>query len=90
MAKSSAKSVPDESPASFEAALGELERLVARLESGELPLEQALAAHRRGLELAKYCGETLTRAEADVKILEGDLLKTLAIDGAATGEGDAA
>lgn len=88
MAKSAASS--EASPASFETALAELERLVARLESGELPLEQALAAHRRGLELAKYCGETLTRAEAEVKILEGELLKTLAIDDARSGDNDAA
>ncbi|MFM9882558.1 MAG: exodeoxyribonuclease VII small subunit [Burkholderiales bacterium] len=88
MAKSSAKQSPDESPPSFEAALDELEQLVERLESGELPLEQAIASHRRGIELAKYCSEKLTRAEAEVKILEGELLKTLAVDD--SGDGDVA
>ncbi len=82
MAKSAAKAGTDEAPASFEAALDELEQLVGRLESGELPLEQALASHRRGLALAKYCSETLARADAEVKILEGELLKTLAVDDA--------
>ncbi|MSQ19840.1 MAG: exodeoxyribonuclease VII small subunit [Betaproteobacteria bacterium] len=82
MAKSAAKAGTDEAPASFEAALEELEELVGRLETGELPLEQALAAHRRGLALAKYCSEKLARAEAEVKILEGELLKTLAVDDA--------
>lgn len=77
MAKSSAKTVASEAPKSFEGAIKELEVLVDSLESGELPLEQALAAHRRGLELAKYCSETLARAEAEVKVLEGELLKTL-------------
>lgn len=88
MAKSSANQSTDESPQSFEAALNELEQLVERLESGELPLEQAIASHRRGIELAKYCSEKLTRAEAEVKILEGELLKTLAVDD--SGDGDAA
>ncbi len=88
MAKSPAKPSTDESPQSFEAALDELERLVERLESGELPLEQAITSHRRGIDLAKYCSEKLTRAEAEVKILEGELLKTLAVD--ESSDGDAA
>ena len=88
MAKSSAKPSTDEAPNTFEAALDELEQLVERLESGDLPLEQAIASHRRGIELAKYCSDKLTRAEAEVKILEGELLKTLAVDD--PGEADAA
>jgi exodeoxyribonuclease VII small subunit len=80
MAKSAAKTVSTEAPKSFEAAMQELEKLVDSLESGELSLELALAAHRRGLELAKYCNETLTKAEADVKILEGELLKAFPTD----------
>jgi exodeoxyribonuclease VII small subunit len=39
---------------SFEKALAELEKIVARMESGDLSLEQALAAHKRGLELARF------------------------------------
>ncbi len=39
---------------SFETALAELEKIVARMEAGELSLEEALATHKRGLELAKY------------------------------------
>ena len=41
----------------FERALAELEKIVARMESGELSLEQALATHKRGLELARPEGE---------------------------------
>ena len=37
----------------FEQALAELEKIVARMESGELSLEQALATHKRGLELGE-------------------------------------
>src|SRR3989304_4834668 len=40
---------------SFEKALAELESIVARMEDGGLSLEQSLAAHKRGLELARQC-----------------------------------
>jgi exodeoxyribonuclease VII small subunit len=60
---------------SFEAALGELEGIVARMESGELKLEDALAAHKRGLELARYCQSVLAKAQQDVRILEEETLK---------------
>ena len=63
---------------SFEGALAELEKIVARMESGELSLEEALATHKRGLELAKYCQHKLEAAQQQVKVLEGDVLKPLA------------
>ena len=63
---------------SFEAALAELEKIVARMEAGELSLEDALATHKRGLELAKYCQRKLEVAQQQVKVLEGDVLKPLA------------
>jgi len=63
---------------SFEAALAELEKIVARMEGGELPLEEALATHRRGLELARFCQQKLEAAQQQVKVLEGDVLKPLA------------
>ena len=64
-------------PLSFEQALGELEKIVARMESGDLSLEQALAAHKRGLELARLCQQRLENAQQQVKILEGEVLKPL-------------
>ena len=75
MAKSAAPA--PESPQSFETALAELEKLVAKMESGSLTLEESLAAHKRGLELAKFCQELLARAEQQVEVLEGDVLKKL-------------
>jgi exodeoxyribonuclease VII small subunit len=63
---------------SFEAALAELEKIVARMEAGELSLEESLATHKRGLELAKYCQQKLEAAQQQVKVLEGDVLKPLA------------
>ena len=42
---------PSSEPASYEAAAAELERLVAAMEGGQLPLDQLLDSHRRGAEL---------------------------------------
>ena len=63
---------------SFEKALAELESLVAKMEDGGLSLEQSLAAHKRGLELAKQCRERLDAAQQQVRVLEGEILKPLA------------
>ena len=61
----------------FEKALAELESIVAKMEDGGLSLEQSLAAHKRGLELAKQCRERLEAAQHQVKVLEGEVLKPL-------------
>ncbi|NBS47805.1 MAG: exodeoxyribonuclease VII small subunit, partial [Betaproteobacteria bacterium] len=42
-------------PASYEAALEELEQLVARIESGQMPLDQLLQGYQRGAELLQFC-----------------------------------
>ena len=42
------------------------------MESGELSLEQALATHKRGLELARFCQQKLEAAQQQVKVLEGE------------------
>ena len=46
----------NEAPASFEKALSELEQIVTRLESGDLPLEEALNEFERGVQLARVRG----------------------------------
>ena len=61
----------------FEQALAELEKIVTRMESGELSLEQALATHKRGLELARFCQQRLEAAREQVRVLEGEVLKPL-------------
>ena len=71
---------------SFEKALAELEKLVAQMEGGSLSLEQALASHKRGLELARFCQERLEAAQRQVKVLEGEVLKKLPAD-ADSGDG---
>jgi len=65
---------------SFEKALAELESLVAKMEDGGLSLEQSLAAHKRGLELAKQCRERLEAAQQQVKVLEENALKNFGSD----------
>jgi exodeoxyribonuclease VII small subunit len=62
---------------SFEQALAELEKIVKKMEGGDLTLEQALATHKRGLELAKFCQQRLEAAQLQVKVLEGEVLKPL-------------
>jgi len=53
----------------LEKALEELEALVVRLESGDLPLEQALKEFERGVKLTRQCQAALTEAEQKVEIL---------------------
>jgi len=72
---------PEAQPESFEAAMAELEQLVGRMEAGELPLEASVAAYRRGSELVKYCAAQLDKVDAQVKLLEGEMLKPFAEDG---------
>jgi exodeoxyribonuclease VII small subunit len=69
------KNPVDQPIASFEQAMEELEQLVEKMESGELPLEASLDAYKRGSELVKYCAAQLERVEKQVKVLEGDMLK---------------
>jgi exodeoxyribonuclease VII small subunit len=59
-----------EQPApSFEASLQELEAVVKRLESGDLPLEKALELFERGVQLSEACRKQLEEAESRVEIL---------------------
>jgi exodeoxyribonuclease VII small subunit len=51
---------------SFEEALAELEGVVARLESGDVPLEESIALYARGADLRRHCEDKLKAAEARV------------------------
>jgi exodeoxyribonuclease VII small subunit len=59
----------------FEAALAELEQIVQGMEGGRLPLEESLAAYRRGSELLKHCQQQLSEAERKIQILEDGVLR---------------
>ena len=69
-----------ELPRSFEAALSELEELVGRMETGELPLQESLAVYKRGAELLAYCQAALKDAQQQVQIMEKGLLQPLPAD----------
>ena len=71
---------PAGEPASFEAALSELETIVESMESGDLPLEESLTAYKRGVALVKAAHARLAAVEDQVKVLEDGVLKPLAPD----------
>jgi exodeoxyribonuclease VII small subunit len=53
----------------FEEALQELEKVVEQLESGDLSLEDSLAAFEDGVRLVKYCNQKLTEVERRIELL---------------------
>jgi exodeoxyribonuclease VII small subunit len=55
----------------YEEAQKELEEIVQRLESGEVPLDEALKLWERGEELYRFCRERLDRAEGRIEELAG-------------------
>ena len=57
---------------SFEEALGELEEIVRRIESGEVDLDSAIQAYERGAALKKHCDTKLREAEEIVSMSSGD------------------
>ena len=61
-----------EPSASFESSLQQLEQIVTRLESGNLPLEEALNEFESGVQLARMGQKTLQQAEQRVQILLND------------------
>lgn len=74
----SAKAPRNQTPATFEAALVELEGIVRAMESQQLPLEESLAAYERGAALLKFCQEALDAAERKLQILENGTLRDMA------------
>ncbi len=63
-------------PASYEDAMLELEALVRRLESGEMPLDQLLSAYQRGALLLQSCRDKLQAVEDQIKLLDEGSIKT--------------
>lgn len=60
----------DASPvADFEQSMQALEDLVARMETGEMTLEESLAAYERGVGLYRHCQGALEQAELRVRLL---------------------
>ncbi len=62
-------------PPTFEAAMSELEAIVAAMESGQLSLEESLSAYQRGATLLQTCQQFLDNARQQVELLENGVLK---------------
>ena len=68
-ARSAAADTPPVAP-SYEAALQELEQLVAQLDAGQLPLDQLLTRYQRGAELLAFCRDRLQAVEQQIQVFE--------------------
>jgi exodeoxyribonuclease VII small subunit len=53
----------------FEQAIESLERIVARLESGDVPLEEAIALFQDGMKLSHLCSDKLEQVERKIEML---------------------
>jgi exodeoxyribonuclease VII small subunit len=73
--ESGAAAPPPANELKFEAALAELEQIVRNMEGGRLPLEESIAAYRRGSELLKHCQQQLADAERKIQVLENGALR---------------
>ncbi len=76
-------------PKSFEDALAELERILADIEGGTVPLEQSLMMYERGQFLIQHCRTVLSRAEKQIEVLskgEGGELAATPMEGDEEGE----
>ena len=69
MAKPASRPAETPSGADFEHSLDELEQLVARMEGGELSLDESLASFERGIGLYRHCQQALDKAELRVRLL---------------------
>lgn len=58
---------PSEKGPSFEHALARLEKIVEKLDDGNLPLDESIALFKEGTALANVCRDKLAEAEVQVK-----------------------
>ena len=79
MPKASPKTDLPNEPASYELALEELEQLVGRIESGQMPLDQMLAGYQRGAALLAFCRKRLDAVQDQIKVLDEGSLWTKAV-----------
>ena len=70
---SSSKNNVHEKGKTLEDSLGELEKVVGGLESGELSLEESLGHFEKGVELYKHCKKILSKAERRISVLTDSL-----------------
>lgn len=68
-AKRPSKPGPDPADLSYEKAVERLEEIVARIESGEVGLEDSIALYEEGVALGRHCREVLTKAQQRIEEL---------------------
>ena len=66
-------------PASYEAALEELDQLIVRIESGQMPLDEMLVAYQRGEVLLSFCRHRLDAVQDQIQVLDDGALKPLSL-----------
>ncbi|MBP6005224.1 MAG: exodeoxyribonuclease VII small subunit [Pyrinomonadaceae bacterium] len=64
----------------FETSLTELEAIVAKLEDGDLPLEESLELFEKGIKLSRECRERLSNAERRIEVLKKDADGSLSVE----------
>ncbi|MBX9835451.1 MAG: exodeoxyribonuclease VII small subunit [Burkholderiaceae bacterium] len=64
---------------SYEAALEELEQLIVRIESGEMPLDEMLIAYQRSEVLVAFCRQRLDTVQSQIKVLDDGALKPFSL-----------
>lgn len=64
-----AKPNAEEKSISFEAAMEKLEEIVAKLENGDVPLEQAIDLFQEGMKLSQLCSQKLEQVERKIEML---------------------
>jgi exodeoxyribonuclease VII small subunit len=75
MPKTNAPVLTADADLSYEAALQALEALVARMDSGQMPLDDLLAGYQRGAALLKLCRDKLAAVEQQIKRLDAQNLE---------------
>jgi exodeoxyribonuclease VII small subunit len=75
MPKTTAPVLTADADLSYEAALQALEALVARMDSGQMPLDDLLAGYQRGAALLKLCRDKLAAVEQQIKRLDAQNLE---------------
>jgi exodeoxyribonuclease VII small subunit len=64
----------------FEQSLNDLEKIVQKLEDGDLPLEESLKLFEEGVKLSRECRDRLTSAERRIEVLMKDADGSISVE----------